>query len=230
MSTVFKLVLLLSVITFAQSTHYINGKWYSCNMTEYNSKGKEIYSKTADGNEQWIEYNKKGYEIGKKSKTEDIPDTLRSVYDLDKKGNIIHSESSPINVNTWYEYNKDGKLIRQRNETGTELLIEYDKKGNKIHSIISRHTSKQLEIWYDYDNKGNMIHSKSFDDTENWYDYDNKGNEVHSKSSNGTEVWSEYDNDGHLVHTKSSDGSEKFFLTFKEKTKTGYKEYQCTQE
>lgn len=56
-----------------------------------------------------------------------------------------------------------------KDNTGYEILIEYDKKGNKIHSITSRDSKKISETWYDNNDKGNLIHSRFLDGSEAWY-------------------------------------------------------------
>ena len=204
MSKVFTSILILSTIALADPTHFLDGKWYSCDKTEYDSKGKIIYEKTADGSEFWSIYNEKGHKIQSKSKSK-LLDTTITNYKNDARGNVIYSKNS-YGSEYWLEYNKWNKVTRMKTDTGLEILNEYDKKGNKIHSIWLKSSKKTSETWYDNDDKGNLIHSRSSDGSEAWY------------SEEG------------IILSKSSDGSEKHYKHFKEKTPNGTIEYLCKQE
>lgn len=205
MSKIFKSILILSTIALADPTHFFDGKWYSCDKTEYDSKGKLIYEKDANGLEYWAIYNEKGHQIQSKMTSKDLSDTTITTYKTDARGNIIYAKSSSGSEN-WNEYNKWNKITRMKDITGLEILNEYDKKGNKIHTIMSRDSKKISETWYDNDDKGNIIHSRSSDGSEAWY------------SEEG------------IILSKSSDGSEKHYKHFKEKTPNGTIEYLCEQE
>ena len=76
-------------------------------------------------------------------------------------------------------------------------MNEYDKKGNMIHTIMSRDSKKISETWYDNDNKGNLIHSRFSDGSEAWY------------------------SEGKIILRRDADGSEKHYKHFKEKTPSG---------
>lgn len=209
MSKVFKSILILSTIALADPTHFFDGKWYSCDKTEYDSKGKLIYEKDANGFEYWAIYNEKGHQIQAKMKSKELSDTTITNYKTDARGNIIYAKSSS-GIERWTEYNKWNKVTRIKDNTGLEILNEYDKKGNKIHSITLKHSEKTSETW-----------------SETWYDNDNKGNVIHSRSADGSEAW--YSEEG-IILSKSSDGSEKHYKHFKEKTPNGTIEYLCEQE
>ena len=208
MSKVFKSILILSTIVLADPTHFLDGKWYSCDKTEYDSKGNEIYDKNADGSEHWIIYDKKGHLIQMKSTAKDLNDTIIktiTTYKTDARGNVIYSKDS-FGTEKWNEYNKWNKLTRIKDNTGLEILNEYDKKGNMIHTIMSRDSKKISETWYDNDNKGNLIHSRFSDGSEAWY------------------------SEGKIILRRDADGSEKHYKHFKEKTPSGTIEYLCKQE
>lgn len=205
MSKIFKSILILSTIALADPTHFLDGKWYSCDKTEYDSKGNLIYEKDADGLEYWAIYNEKGHKIQSKSKIKDLNDTIITTYKTDARGNVIYSKSS-FGTEQWTEYNKWNKITRIKTDSGSELLNEYDKKGNKIHSITSRDSKKISETWYDNDDKGNLIHSRFSDGTEIWY------------------------SEGKIILSREADGSEKHYKHFKEKTPNGTIEYLCEQE
>lgn len=68
-------------------------------------------------------------------------------------------------------------------------MMEYDDKGNLIHSKASN----GYEQWYEYDDRGNLIHRKTSDEYEQWYKYDDKGNIIHFKDQqddgSGNEWW-----------------------------------------
>ena len=52
----------------------------------------------------------------------------------------------------WFEYDKNGNLIRRKNSQGYEQRIYYNKHGNKVYEI----DIKGRETWYKYDKKGNL--------------------------------------------------------------------------
>ena len=208
MSKVFTSILILSTIALADPTHFLDGKWYSCDKTEYDSKGNEIYDKNADGSEHWIIYDEKGHLFQMKSTAKDLNDTIIktiTTYKTDARGNVIYSKDS-FGTEKWNEYNKWNKLTRIKDNTGLEILNEYDKKGNMIHTIMSRDSKKISETWYDNDNKGNLIHSRFLDGSEAWY------------------------SEGKIILRRDADGSEKHYKHFKEKTPSGTIEYLCEQE
>ena len=208
MSKVFTSILILSTIALADPTHFLDGKWYSCDKTEYDSKGNEIYDKSADGYEHWSIYDKKGHLFQMKSTAKDLNDTIIktiTTYKTDARGNVIYSKDSFGNEQ-WTEYNKWNKITRTKDNTGYEILNEYDKKGNKIHTIMSRNSKKISETWYDNDDKGNIIHSRYADGSEAWY------------------------SEGKIILSREADGSEKHYKHFKEKTSNGTIEYLCNQE
>ena len=205
MSKVFTSILILSTIALADPTHFLDGKWYSCDKTEYDSKGKIIYEKTATGSEFWSIYNEKGHKIQGKSTSKYLNDTTITTYKNDARGNVIYSKNS-YGSEYWMEYNKWNKITRTKDNTGYEILNEYDKKGNKIHTIMSRNSKKISETWYDNDDKGNIIHSRSLDGSEAWY------------------------SEGEILLRRDADGSETHYKHFKEKTPSGTIEYLCKQE
>ena len=71
-----------------------------------NGVKKYSHSKSSNGNEQWIEY--------------------------DKQGNEIHYKDSD-DYEVWREYDKQGNEIHYKNSDGYESWMEYDKQGNQIH-------------------------------------------------------------------------------------------------
>ena len=208
MSKVFTSILILSTIVLADPTHFLDGKWYSCDKTEYDSKGNEIYDKNADSSELWIIYDEKGHLFQMKSTAKDLNDTIIktiTTYKTDARGNVIYSKDS-FGSEKWMEYNKWNKPTRTKTDTGLEILNEYDKKGNMIHTIMSKASKKISETWYDNDDKGNLIHSRYADGSEAWY------------------------SEGKIILSREADGSEKHYKHFKEKTPSGTIEYLCEQE
>ena len=138
MSKVFTSILILSTIALADPTHFLDGKWYSCDKTEYDSKGNEIYDKNADGSEHWIIYDEKGHLFQMKSTAKDLNDTIIktiTTYKTDARGNVIYSKDS-FGTEKWNEYNKWNKLTRIKDNTGLEILNEYDKKGNYLKNSL----------------------------------------------------------------------------------------------
>ena len=49
-------ILVLLTVSMADPTHYIDGKWYSCDQSDYDSKGNRIHEKSSDGYESWYKY------------------------------------------------------------------------------------------------------------------------------------------------------------------------------
>ena len=103
-------ILVLLTVSMADPTHYIDGKWYSCDQSDYDSKGNLIHEKSSGGYELW--------------------------YDYDSKVNQIHEKSSGGHE-SWYDYDSKGNRIHAKSSGGHELWFDYDSKGNRIHEKSS---------------------------------------------------------------------------------------------
>ena len=117
-------------------TFSVNGETFSRwvverSVIEYDSSGKEIYSKSLSGNE-W-----------------------RNEYDSD--GNLIKKWSDDSIF--LYEYDADGNLIHEKRSFGKSFFdehwYEYDVNGNQIYSKNSYDNELWDECWYEYDAYGN---------------------------------------------------------------------------
>ena len=108
------------------------------------------------------------------------------------------------------EYNPDGKEVYWKKAgfdgTVTECWYEYDRNGNEIHEK----NSEGDETWYEYDRNGKCIYTKYFNGDETRYEYDKHGNEIRSidKSKGGkikeiTVYILEYYTDSTTVKTKT---------------------------
>ena len=55
-----------------------------------------------------------------------------------------------FNIDRWskYEYDDDGRCIREYNSMGEDIIYKYDKQGNRINTIFQIPNSKNLKINY----------------------------------------------------------------------------------
>lgn len=157
---------------------------------EYNRDGKEVYSKTHGGSEEWFEYDENGNEIYYR-KSHSFGG-YEEWYEYDEQGNKIHMKAS-YDYEEWYEYDEHGSMIYYKDSHGTERWY-----------------------WYEYDENGNEIYNKDSDGDEEWKEYDENGNLIHCKNSDGREAWREYDENGNYVYGKNYYGDEEV-ITYNEK-------------
>ena len=143
----------------------------------------------------------------------------------DRKGRILHSLSNE-NAEHIFEYNKSGKLIREK--SGKFItLYEYNGKGRLIHKKTS-----SGDVFYKYNQKGQVIEEKFSNGDVITYEYNSKGQLVSEKRSNGIESHYKYNSKGLLVNKKigsKEDGFDEIIYEYNSKgdlqySKAGYRE------
>lgn len=176
---------------------------------EYDANGKITRYKNDNGNEKIYKYDSRGNEIYFKD-----TDGSELFHEYDGKGNRIRTKHSDGTVEL-YTYDSKGREIRYKKEDGNwlshnvEIFYEYNKNGNVIREKGNRYRNNKFEIWnedyeilYEYDGKGNCVRMKDGSD-ETTMEYDNSGRLTHKKSAQEDEEWWEYDEAGNvIVHKK----------------------------
>lgn len=155
---------------------------------KYDSRGNEIYFKDTDGSELFHEYDGKGNRIRTKHS-----DGTVELYTYDSKGNKIRYKKDAVdrwgsarNEESFYEYNKNGNVIRE--------------KGNRYAHNRFEIWNEEYEILYEYDGKGKCVRIKD-GDKETAMEYDNSDRLSHKKSGS-EEYWWEYDAAGNVTAYK----------------------------
>lgn len=156
---------------------------------KYDSRGNEIYFKDTDGSELFHEYDGKGNRIRTKHS-----DGTVELYTYDSKGNKIRYKKDAVdrwgsarNEESFYEYNKNGNVIRE--------------KGNRYAHSNVEIWNEEYEILYEYDGKGKCVRIKDSSRGETTMEYDDSGRLSHKKSGY-EEYWWEYDAAGNATMHK----------------------------
>lgn len=156
---------------------------------KYDSRGNEIYFKDTDGSELFHEYDGKGNRIRTKHS-----DGTVELYTYDSKGNKIRYKKDAVdrwgsarNEESFYEYNKNGNVIRE--------------KGNRYAHSNVEIWNEEYEILYEYDGKGKCVRIKDSSRGETTLEYDDSGRLSHKKSGS-EEYWWEYDAAGNVTAYK----------------------------
>ena len=127
--------------------------------------------------------DKKILDNGKTVVTYDFDDS-ESRYEYDDNGNLTHELH--WGHNTWYEYNKEGKLIEERSDYGI-TRYSYDNQGNLIHK-----ESGGYNKWYEYNTEGKLIEVRetcnNITSILESYSYDRNGTLIHFKNE-WREIW-----------------------------------------
>lgn len=116
-------------------------------LYEYDEDSKLIHFK-GDTYEEWYDYNNNGDMIHMKDSI-----VSEEFYTYDFKNRLIHVNSLPGKIETWFTYDDNDNLILEKNSLGIEKYGQYDKNNN----IINFKTNKGYEFNRQYDNDNNLI-------------------------------------------------------------------------
>ena len=137
-----------------------------------NNSGDGIH--TANG-KSMEEYNDNGILIHQKNSDEESW--------WDEKGQLIHTKTKYLE--TFYEYDDKGRLIREFYPEGYEIKYEYNRKGLLVeekdsegHRVINTYVNGVLTEKTCFNPKG-LIVFKSEDEEEFWNGYDDNGQVVY---------------------------------------------------
>lgn len=99
------------------------------------------------------------------------------------------------------------KAIKALFNIDVKAFKEYDKDGNIIR-LRENYDGIEYEEWFEYDDRGNMIHCKNSFGLESWKEYNENNRTTHYKDSNGKEWFIEYGEDGKINKIKHSNGKD----------------------
>ena len=138
-----------------------------------NNSGDGIH--TANG-KSMEEYNDNGILIHQKNSDEESW--------WDEKGQLIHTKTKYLE--TFYEYDDKGRLIREFYPEGYEIKYEYNRKGllveekdNEGHRVINTYVNGVLTEKTCFNPKGQIVYSNEDDEFEEWLGYDDNGQVVY---------------------------------------------------
>lgn len=171
--------------------------------TWYNDNGKVIKEKN-QYNEIYYEYDDRGNNIYyKKLQKESIlgirideiwfryNENNKLIHKLHKYGFVENLNRS--SRETWYEYDKNGNKISEKNNIGEEKLWKYDDNGVLIYTKLNN-----TEYWYD--KLGNVI---KYIDNENIVEHEYDGYRILSTTTNGDKKIFKYDDNNHRIYEES---------------------------
>ena len=102
----------------------------------------------------------------------------------DEKGQLIHTKTKYLE--TFYEYDDKGRLIREFYPEGYEIKYEYNRKGLLVeekdsegHRVINTYVNGVLTEKTCFNPKGQIVYSNTDDESESWYGYDDNGQAVY---------------------------------------------------
>ena len=135
---------------------------------------KNLFINEAD-RKSMEEYNDNGILIHQKNSDEESW--------WDEKGQLIHTKTKYLE--TFYEYDDKGRLIREFYPEGYEIKYEYNRKGLLVeekdsegHRVINTYVNGVLTEKTCFNPKG-LIVFKSEDEEEFWNGYDDNGHVVY---------------------------------------------------
>lgn len=176
---------------------------------EYDQNGKVINEKNlAEETEIVYEYDE-NHNVKKEITNEKDGSQSVSEYDneYDANGNLLSTVMKRCYDTVKFEYDTNGKLIREISYDGMEIVYENDAYGNPI--LVSKSggylvgTSTQ-EFQYEYDAEGKMTAKiKSDDGTKTIYEYDTNGNLVKESNGDSQTITYEYDANGNKVSSRA---------------------------
>lgn len=169
-------------------------------LTESGNSNSEIYL----FQETWYKYNTNGKLIEKRDSCGEI-----EMYSYDDNGTLVYfknnwgeswwnskgelthkiwidAHNNVIKGEVFYEYDDEGKLLRERYSGGYEIWYEY-KKGR----LFKERDSEGNKVFHFYDDNGNqcrkicsnpkdqIIYDTDFKKKEIWYGYDDKGEQTY---------------------------------------------------
>jgi YD repeat-containing protein len=182
---------------------------------EYDDQGRVVYySSSSDFSsiENWVEYDENGNAVvSKVIETIDGVTTEKETHlTYDDRGNILHTITTDVPpVETWYEYDSEGRCIREHMSTGEESRVEYYPNGGLKKTYFKGTDYETLE---EFDEYGNSTYSYSIigpvvTETRFVNTYDKQGRFLRTTDNNDYDVWYAYDSYGNIEwYTYKSDG------------------------
>lgn len=184
-----------------------------------------LYNKSEDN----CVKERKVLDNGKKVLTYDFDDH-ETLYEYDDNANLIYKKVEGWVgelEETWYKYNKEGKLVEERDSSGEKITYSYDNQGNliqkkcfqlilyddfdvfdedkKVEFAVNKNSNEKI---YSSDDNKTLLH-KEEDDDNRYYVYEN---EIYSYDDNGTLIYTKddykeswYNTKGELTHQKYLD-------------------------
>ena len=102
-----------------------------------------------------------------------------------------HICKSNIEVDTWYKYNTEGKLIEERSDDEI-TRYSYDNQGRLIYKEKKESNCFGIETWYEYNAEGKLIEVRETCNNITRilvsYSYDRNGTLIHCKNE-WREIW-----------------------------------------
>ncbi len=139
-------------------------------------------------------------------------------YEYDKVGHLIREKNGSYEV--FYNYDAKGHLVTKKDWRGTRYY-EYSASSNLIHFVFEekKYDGRADILEIKWNEEGHILYRKSTDYagklTEERYEYDAKGQLIYIKDSNGFEMnWNWDGNNKLLSYKQSHKGSNEDILDF----------------
>jgi len=125
---------------------------------EYDDQGRVVYygsSSDFSSIENWVEYDANGNAVVSKviETVDGVTSEKETHFTYDDRGNILYSTTTDVPPEeTWYEYDSEGRCVRELFSTGEESRVEYYPNGRtqatkhwkSSMSMAIQHTVTQL--------------------------------------------------------------------------------------
>lgn len=98
--------------------------------------------------------------------------------EYNERGSLL-CKKGPGNIEAWYEYDEHGKKTHSRHGGLTDKGEEfwYDRQGR----VVREKDDDGNETWHEYDERGNIIHRRNSDGYEGWFEYNDAGQPLREK-------------------------------------------------
>ena len=221
---------------------------YFIDLDEYHKLLRFLDENSGDGihtanGKSMEEYNDNGILIHQKNSDEESW--------WDEKGQLIHTKTKYLE--TFYEYDDKGRLIREFYPEGYEIKYEYNRKGLLVeekdsegHRVINTYVNDILtektcfnpdgqivykrtqygEYWTGYDDKGQVIYEVDEDGGEQRR-YNSKGNEVFNLSYSSF-AFEFYDSKDRVIYT-SCPNADYWVHVYDDKDRLEYEIDDCSK-
>ena len=164
------------------------------------NKGKVIRSLDSYGKETIDEYDDNGILIHHKDNCEESW--------WDGKGHLIHTKTKYLE--TFYEYDDTGRLIREFYPEGYEITYEFNPEGLLIeekdsegHRVINTYVNGVLTEKTCFNPDGQIVYHRTLFGSEYWTGYDDKGQVIYEVVEDGGEQ-----------RRYNSKGNDVFYLSY----------------
>ncbi len=167
--------------------------------------GRELKLTYPNGEITEKAYNKLSQVVQVKEIEPDGSTRRTTKYNYNDAGHIINKYSIGVGANSshqvdeYYEYDKNGRMVKLRDSEGNSTTYTYDSAGNML-----KENKLESETVYNY-NLMNQLISKSEKNQRTDYTYDKRGNLTEEKSNDSTKKY-EYNSNGKLVTGTNSGG------------------------